>query len=372
MSGHIFLNFMKDRLLSIDVLRGMTIFFMIVVNTPGSWEHVYAPLKHAKWDGLTPTDLVFPFFVFIVGMSMAYSFLKYEQSDRNSWVVKVLKRTLLIYLVGLLLHWYPFYNRSFADLRLMGVLPRIALAYGLAGLVIIYLKERWLPYVLLVILIGYYAILMLFGGPEPLSLEHNAVRTLDLWLFGERHIYKGYGMPFDPEGLLSTLPSVGTVLCGYLLGRYVQKLSNHRDKLLKTLPWALGSILVGLIWHWVGFPINKPLWSSSYVLVTAGLAALLFCALVYCIDIKGYVRWTYIFQVFGLNPLAAYALSGLVIKTFGLIKIGEQGMYAWLYQTLFQHLGSQNFGSLIQALSYTMFIWLFAWWMYRRKLVIKL
>lgn len=363
---------MKDRLLSIDVLRGMTIFFMIVVNTPGNWEHVYAPLKHAKWDGLTPTDLVFPFFVFIVGMSMAFSFIKFNEADRTVWMMKVLKRTFMIYLVGLLLHWFPFYNRNIADLRLVGVLPRIALAYGLAGLAIIYLKERWLPYLLLALLIGYYALLMLFGGAEPLSLEHNAVRRLDLWLLGERHIYKGYGLPFDPEGLLSTLPAVGTVLCGYLLGRYVQKFESHQVKIIKTLPWAIGAISLGVLWNYVGFPINKPLWSSSYVLVTAGLAALLFCLLTYLIDVLGYIKWAYIFRVFGLNPLAAYALSGLVIKTFGLIKIGDHGLYGWLYQSFFQHIGSTNFGSLVQALAYTMFIWLFAWWMYRRQIIIKL
>ena len=362
---------MKKRLLSIDVMRGMTIFFMIIVNDPGSWQYVYAPLEHSKWNGCTPTDLVFPFFVFIVGLSMSFSFLKFEKAERSKWIKKVLKRTVLIYLVGILLHWYPFFNKSIGELRVVGVLPRIALAYGIGSLIVIFVREKWLVYVLAAILLGYWGLLLGFGGDDPLSLPDNAVRSLDLWLFGENHIYHGYGIPFDPEGLLSTIPTVGTVLVGYLIGKTMQRVKLAKDKIIRIIPWVIGMIVAGVAWNFLGFPINKPIWSSSYVLYAGGLATLLLAVLIWIIDVQGWKDWAYVFRVFGLNPLASYALSGFVIKTFGLIKIGDQGLYGWLYSHLFQHAGNY-FGSFLQALCYTMFIWLFAWWLYRKNKVIKL
>lgn len=363
---------MNKRLLSIDVLRGMTIFFMIIVNTPGSWEYVYAPLLHAPWDGLTPTDLVFPFFVFIVGLSMSISFRKYQTSERTEWVIKVLKRTALIFLVGLLLNYYPFFNKSLDNLRIFGVLQRIALAYGIGSLLIIFVKDKFLPYALGVVLVGYYLLLKVFGGNAPLSLEDNAVRMIDLFLVGENHVYGGYGIPFDPEGLLSAIPSAGTVLFGYLVGKVMQTKEDVLDKCKALIPYGIGGVVLGVIWNFAGFPINKPIWSSSYVLVCGGLATLLLVFLIYVIDVKGSKGWTKIFQVFGLNPLISYVLSGLVVKTFFLIKIGDQNLYVWLYSHVFQPvLGNYN-GSLIQAITYTMFIWLFAYWLFKNNKVIKL
>ena len=362
---------MKKRLLSIDVMRGMTIFFMIIVNDPGSWQHIYAPLEHSKWNGCTPTDLVFPFFVFIVGLSMSFSFLKFEHADRSVWIKKVLRRTALIFLVGLLLNWFPFYNKSIGDLRILGVLQRIALAYGIGALIIIFVRQRWLVYVLAAILLGYWGLMLVLGGPNPLSLEDNIVRTIDLWLFGERHVYHGYGIPFDPEGLFSTIPTVGTVLVGYLIGKTMQKVEMPMQKIIRILPWGIGLVLGGVAWNFLGFPINKPIWSSSYVLYAGGLATLLLSLLIWIIDVQGWKKWAYVFRVFGLNPLASYALSGLVIRIFGMIKIGDQGLYGWLYTHVFQHAGDQ-FGSLLQAITYAMVIWLFAWWLYKNKKVIKL
>ena len=172
----------SKRLLALDVFRGMTIFFMIVVNTPGSWSHVYAPLLHAKWKGCTPTDLVFPFFLFIVGVSMAYSFRKYEVADRSLWIKKVLKRTFLIFIIGIALNWFPFYNTNIADLRIFGVLQRIALGFGGAAFVVIFFGKKLVPIVMIAILLLYWAILLYFGGDDPLSLKDNAVRLLDLKL----------------------------------------------------------------------------------------------------------------------------------------------------------------------------------------------
>ena len=363
---------MKSRLLSIDVFRGMTIFFMIVVNTLGSYQHAYPFLLHAKWDGLTPTDLVFPFFLFIVGLAMSFSFAKYEAGSRVRWLTKVVRRTLLIFIIGLLLGWFPFANKTLDELRIFGVLQRIALAYGGASLLLIFLKKDWVPYVIGLLLFGYWAILYLFGGPDPLSLEGNAVRMLDLWLVGEQHVYHGYGIPFDPEGLLSTIPSIATVLFGYLIGILVKSTPDHRNKVRKMGFWGSILIAAGLIWHFAGFPINKPLWSSSYVLITAGLGTWLLSIFIYLLDIRGWNRWAYVFKVFGLNPLISYVLSGLVVKSLNLIKIDGSSIYPWLYTQIFQPSFGLAGGSAMQALIYTMFIWIFAWLLYRKSIVIKL
>jgi predicted acyltransferase len=363
---------MNLRLFAIDVLRGMTIFFMIIVNTPGTWQYVYAPLKHAPWNGWTPTDLVFPFFVFIVGLAMSYSFRKY-QDDKAALSRKILKRTAAILLVGLVLNWYPFFNKSLGDLRYFGVLQRIALAYGLGALIVVYTKERVLPIILAGLLVGYWVLLLLGGTPpDPLSLENNLVRIVDLAVFGEKHVYHGYGIPFDPEGLLSTLPAAGTVILGYLIGKRMQKLHQHFEKVKMLIIAGVASVIAGYLWQYLGFPINKPIWSSSYVLLTGGLAMIILAILIYIIDILAVEKWTFIFKVFGLNPLISYVLSGLVIKTFFLIKIGEQNLYGWMYSQVFQVFFGDYLGSLMQALFYTFFIWFFAWLLYRRGRVIKL
>lgn len=417
---------MKDRLLSIDVLRGMTIFFMIIVNTPGSWSHVYAPLLHAKWHGCTPTDLVFPFFLFIVGVSMSISFRKYKDGDRGAWVKKVLKRTALIFLVGVLLNWFPFFHKNIADLRIFGVLQRIALAFGGAGLLVIFIRDKsMLATVTAFILLGYWALMYFAGGADPFSLEGNLATYFDTLLLGENHVYGGFGIPFDPEGIISTISGVPHVLIGYFVGLKIQELSDKKLFLVHSL-FVIGAALtvLGLVWN-IAFPINKPIWTSSYVLLSTGLGTLFLSLLIYLIDgngtkkfssflgaigliailfsilikfldvhewpiftnymkifglvaiiisglmrIKGWDKWTYVFKVFGLNPLASYVLSGLFIKVF--MHVFDVNPYPWLYENVFSQIISMKFGSFLQALTYTLFIWLFAWLLYRNNKVIKL
>jgi len=363
---------MQERLLALDVFRGMTIFFMIIVNTPGSWDHTYWALSHASWDGLTPTDLVFPFFIFIVGVAMSISFKKFDGSNQRVWIKKILKRTALIFIVGIALNWFPFIDTNIKDLRIFGVLQRIALAYGIGSFVVMFAKDHLLPYIFATLLFGYYVLLLMFGGSEPLSLENNASRMLDLWLVGERHVYGGYGIPFDPEGLLSTIPSIATVLFGYWIGKVIQKQMNVTEKINALIPYAIGATSLGLIWNFIGFPINKPIWSSSFVLVTGGLATITLVLLLFILDEKKWTVWSGIFKAFGLNPLISYVLSGVFIEIFGLIKIQGHGLYSWIYENIFQNIFGQLNGSFIQALVYTLFIWLFAWWMYRKNIVVKL
>jgi predicted acyltransferase len=361
---------MKQRLLSLDVFRGMTIFFMIIVNTPGSWNYVYAPLLHAKWDGCTPTDLVFPFFMFIVGVSMAISYAKFEGGPQKDWINKAITRGLKIILIGLLLNWFPFFTKNIADLRLWGVLQRIGLSFLIAGVLISFVNRKYLWFLFIGILISYYLIL-LSAGDQGLTLEGNLVRTIDLALFGESHIYKGYGIPFDPEGLLSTLPAVGTVILGFITGKSLLTTPEINKKIQWLLIFGIICVAAGYLWSIMGFPINKPIWSSSYVLFAGGLAMLFLALMIWVIDIHGFQKWTYVFKAFGQNPLISYALSGLFVKTMLLIKIGDQKLYGWLYSTVFQPVFGDYFGSFMFALSFVMLIWVFAYILDRKGIIVK-
>ena len=365
---------MKNRIVSIDVLRGLTIAFMIIVNTPGSWSHVYPPLLHAKWHGCTPTDLVFPFFLFIVGVSMAFSFSNYKSKDRHLWFKKILRRTSLIFLIGLLLNWFPFYTTAYADLRLFGVLQRIGIAFGGAGLLVLYFQKSYLKTgIIFLILLGYWGVLYSFGGSNPYGLESNFCTRTDLYLFGENHLYNGFGIPFDPEGLLSALPGIAHVLIGFQIGTMIKNLQSQKKELLQYL-LLIGTMLViiGQIWN-LSFPINKPLWTSSYVMYTCGLATLLLTLLIWILDIKKWNGWAYPFKVFGFNPLASYVLSVLLIKIIAeLPSLEKVDLYSLAYREIFQQIISPAFGSFLQAFCFTAIVWFLAWLLYRKGKVIKI
>ncbi|NER18352.1 acyltransferase family protein [Spongiivirga citrea] len=363
---------MKNRIQSIDILRGLTIFLMIVVNTPGSWSHVYAPLLHAKWHGTTPTDLVFPSFLFIVGMSMFISFKKASSSNKLLFG-KVLKRGLLILLIGLALNWFPFYHQNIVDLRIFGVLQRIALAFLLAGFILSFIKKRnHIIIAFVVLLLAHWGILYFFPvGADPFALDGNISGPLDIILVGEKHVYGGFGIPFDPEGLLGTLSSAGQVLLGYLVCRYFME-SNAlvNGKTRNLLFFGITAIGLGLLWNII-YPINKPLWTGSYVFFTSGIITLVWALLIWVIDIMKLDKWAFVFKVFGRNPLISYVLSIVVVKILmRIIKIEESNGYALLYQKVFQPIGDK-LGSLLFALSITMLVWLFAYWLYKKGKVIR-
>ena len=251
---------MKTRLLSIDVFRGLTIAFMIIVNTPGSWNHVYAPLRHAKWHGVTPTDLVFPFFIFIMGVSMAFSMGNIQKGQRSSIIKKVLKRTGLIFLIGFLLNWFPFYNGHMTDVRVFGVLQRIALSYGLAAILIVFFRS-WKSQIAVVSigLIGYY-LLQAYGGD--MTLEGSINRKVNDMILPAKNLYGGFGIPFDPEGILGTLSSAMHVIIGFLVGKY---LKHHKEAPMVFVKHiiGIGLLLIFISWLWCHIiQINKPLWTS--------------------------------------------------------------------------------------------------------------
>jgi predicted acyltransferase len=370
----------RQRYLSLDVLRGMTIALMIVVNTPGSWQTIYAPFRHAEWHGFTITDLVFPTFLFVVGNAMSFSMRRFEGQGDGAFLRKVLKRTALIFLIGLFLNSFPFFVRTssgefamfdFSGIRVMGVLQRIALCYGIAALVIHYFKVRGAIIFSAVALLSYWAIMYLFGDqPDPYSLEANAALKFDLLLISTDNLYKGYGIPFDPEGLLSTLPAVVNVIGGFLAGLYIQRNGNNVGTVFKLALLAAVCIVVALLWD-VYFPINKPIWTSSYVVYTIGLDLLVLSVLMLVIEVAGYKGWTYFFEVFGRNPLFIYALSGIIIKLMGLVRVDGRGLNGWLYNNAFLSWLQPNNASLLFAISYMLLLWLIGYWMDKKRVYIK-
>ena len=365
------------RLVSLDIFRGITVAFMIIVNTPGSWEYVYPPLRHAEWHGCTPTDLVFPFFLFIVGVSIWFSMQKYGQELNTGSVFRILRRTLTIFLLGLFLTIFPyFFSRDYSQLRIMGVLQRIALTYGIGALICLAVRREFLWVVLLIILLGYWAVMAFFGGVDPYSLENNFAGKVDLALLGASHIYKGFGLPFEPEGLLSTLPAAGNVMIGYFAGGIIGKGPYKSADALKLFLIGLAGVGAGILWN-LFFPINKPLWTSSYVLYTSGIA-MAFLALVFWIsDVGEMSAWGKFFMVLGTNALFAFFLSGIWTKTMlYIIKIpsGDDrvSLYTWIYKNICVPVAGNLNGSLMFALMQLLLIWSLVLILYRKKIFIRL
>jgi predicted acyltransferase len=359
---------MKNRLLSIDVFRGLTILFMLIVNNPGSWQHVYAPLLHAKWHGCTPTDLVFPFFMYIVGVSLFYSYNKFDTIDSYA-LRKGIIRSLKIIAIGMLLNWYPFFTKHINDLRLFGVLQRIGWAYMATILILFITQRKWIEWVSISLLILYTTIIYLLGGND-YSLEGNIVRQVDLYLFGANHIYKGFGVPFDPEGLLSTLSAIASILIGFSNAKLMAYNINFKN--LKTLVLiGISLTLVGYIISTLGIPINKPMWTSSYVLFTAGFAALVWAILIWIIDFKQWSSGTYFLSVFGKNPIFAFVLSGIFMKTMNLIKWDNKTVYAHMYTNIFQNFFGDKGGSFVQSIFFMIVIWLFVQQLDKKNIIVK-
>lgn len=369
-----------QRYLSLDVLRGLTIALMIVVNTPGSWSSVYAPFLHAPWHGFTITDLVFPTFLFVVGNALSFSLKKFKAQPDKTFLQKVAKRTFLIFVIGLFLNYFPFVFRTevnsiafkdILDIRIMGVLQRIALCYGIASIIIFYFSKKGVLVFSALLLLLYWGVMYYFGSPpDPFSLENNAALKFDLLIIPVDNLYKGYGIPFDPEGLLSTLPAVVNVVIGYFAGYYIQKWGNNSETVLKLI--VAGIVLLGLALLWdIYFPINKPIWTSSYVLYSSGFTLITLAVLMWFIEVKNSKNWTYFFEVFGKNPLFIYIMSGLVIKLMSIIHINGESATSWVYGNLFLTWSEGKNASLLFALSYMLLLWLLGLWMDRRKIYIK-
>ena len=368
----------NQRNLSLDVLRGMTVALMIIVNNPGSWSDIYAPFRHAEWHGFTLTDLVFPTFLFAVGNSMSFTKKAIGTVSTAGFYKKALKRSSIIFLIGFLLLYFPSFRIEDGklifinplDVRLWGVLQRIAVCYLLASIVIHYLHKKGIIILSIATLLGYWAVLY-FGNPnDPYSLHGNLVRTVDLLLFNAKNLYQGFGTPFEPEGLLSTLPATVNVLAGYLIGSFMQSAGTKKDKALKTAVIGAVLVAVSILWN-NSFPINKPIWTSSYVLLTVGLDLLILALLIVLIELANIRKWTYFFAVFGKNPLFIYIISWIVLKALYMIPLGGRSIASSAYHDLFLSAMDSKNASLAFALTYMLLMWLVCWEMDKRKIYVK-
>ena len=361
----------SPRFYALDALRGLAIALMILVNTPGSWQHVYSPLLHASWDGFTFADIVFPTFLFVVGAAMFYSLKNTELSKDSVW--RVSSRALKLIGIGVLLNYVPF-TVELAELRLPGVLQRIGLAYWAAALLVLSIKRRYLPFIAVALVVLYWLALLLGGGEQPYSLEHNLVRQWDLALFGAAHLYQGFGLAFDPEGLLSTLPCVVAVLIGFETAAVLQG-KQHQEALRLLLISGLALVLLAALWHGV-WPVNKALWSGSYLVLSNGLILLLLATLVWCIDIKGWTQAAQPLKVYGTNPLFIYVLAWLWSVLIGqLIFIPTEAGSVSLYQLGFELLAlvfPAKLASFVFALLHVIGFWYLSLLLYKRNIIIKL
>ena len=328
------------RLLSLDVFRGLTVMAMILVNNPGDWGHIYWPLEHAEWNGWTPTDLIFPSFLFIVGVSLvcALAGAKATAAPRGPVLARVARRAAILFGLGVLTSLYPHFD--FATVRIMGVLQRIALVF--LGCSAIYLTTNWRTQVLILIalLVGYAALLQLVPvpgvGPASLAPTTNLGAWLDRRVLTEPHLWK-QSRTWDPEGLLGTLPALGTGLLGVLAAQWLRRPAASPGRRAGGLAAAgVGAVALGQLWSgW--FPINKALWTSSYVLFAGGLALLMLAGLYWLCDVRGARRWAAPAVVYGVNAITVFFLSAILSRTFGLVHLlgpaGQPlGFNDWLYQ----------------------------------------
>jgi len=382
----------NQRLLALDVLRGITISGMILVNDPGNWETTYAPLKHASWNGLTPTDLVFPFFMFIMGISTYISLRKYKFEYSRSAIWKIVKRTCVIFAIGLGIAWFSMFCRTwsspenenlsfwsqlgqsvwtFDHIRILGVLQRLALSYGFAGIIVLLMKHKYIPYLIATLLVGYLLILIFGNGYE--YNETSILSIVDRAVLGMQHMYKDNGI--DPEGILSTIPSIAHVLIGFSVGKWLMNETDIREKMLRL--FLLGTIFTfsGFLLNY-GIPTNKKIWSPTFVLVTCGLGSSFLALLIWIIDVKGYKKWSRFFEAFGVNPLFMYVVAAVLSILLSNIHFTYNGastdIHKYTYEALIQPVFGDYFGSLVFAILFVCMVWICGYTLYKKKIYIKI
>ena len=375
----------SNRLVSLDAFRGITILGMIMVNNPGTWSAMYGPLRHAEWHGWTPTDLIFPFFLFIVGVAIVYANVgKLSKGLSKSELVKSAgKRSLILFGLGLFMAAYPIFTfdpefgfRAGLDkLRIMGVLQRIAVCYFAATLIFLYFKPK-LMFVWLFGLVVVYWLAMTFipvpGHGAGLFDDkiNNLAAFIDRAVLGE-HMWVGTGRQWDPEGFLSTFPAISTTLIGVWAGLILRNKEYDQTRKVAEL-MVIGSLLIvlGYVWDW-HFPINKGIWSSSYAVFTGGQGMVGLALCYWFVDVKGYKSWTQPFVVYGVNAITVFVMSGLIARTLGIFQVGDISVQRWIFLTFFD-----SWLSTINASFAYSLVWVFAWYlilllMYRKNIILK-
>jgi predicted acyltransferase len=392
---------MKDRLVALDVFRGMTVAGMLLVNDPGTWNAIYPPLEHAEWFGWTPTDLIFPFFLFIVGITtyLSLSSRRARGASDADLVKQILKRGGLILLVGLLMTGFPYHqfyiklpfgavfdsqtpHLDVAHWRLTGVLQRIALCYTFGALLTLRTTVKQQVMILVALLYGYWFVMTLFPVPGrglgalTLSVPDGSLAAwLDRALLGTNHLWVG-SKTWDPEGLLSTIPAIGTVILGALTGRWLQSDRPLLERVSALFAVGALAMMSGLMWHW-SFPIAKNIWTSSYVLFTAGCAAVSIATCMWLIDVEKVDWWTRPFVIYGVNPLIAFVASGFFGRlVYTLIRVptaaGLVPVQTAIFDTVFAPWLDPRDASLMFAIAWVLLFYLMLADLYRRDIVVKL
>jgi predicted acyltransferase len=368
-----------QRLVSLDAFRGATIAGMFVVNTPGSWDHVYGQLLHAEWNGWTYTDTIFPFFLFIVGVSMAFSFgrRKAEGAGRASLLLHTLRRAAIIFGLGLALNTLSFFLFHRAQVRIPGVLQRIGVCFFFAALIYLLLGRRRLLPAAAVLLAVYWALMTFVPAPGfgtgRLDVEGNLAAYVDRAVLGA-HTWK-HDPGWDPEGLLSTLSAIATTLLGVFAGEWLRSSSGWKPRLVGLMGGGALALSLGLLWG-TAFPINKNLWTSSYSLFMSGLAAICLAVCIWIVDIRGWKGWARPFQWLGMNAIALFVAATLATLLLLWIKVmGDDGkrrsLYRAIYRTVFDHFTDQRIGSFLFALCFCA-VWVgVGWLLYRRRIFLK-
>jgi predicted acyltransferase len=398
----------RERLLALDVFRGLTIAGMLLVNDPGSWSHIYPPLRHAEWHGWTPTDLIFPFFLFIVGVTTHLSIAarRARGDDERTIRWQILRRGALIFLLGLLLNWFPFFqwgaisgnaSPSFADrvlerlevLRIMGVLQRIGIAYTAAALLTLRTSVKQQVAIVGALLVGYWIVMALVPVPDTGVLGAVAINTKDghlaAWLDRLVLDWRAYGLgnhlwggsvTWDPEGLLSTLPAIGTTMLGVMAGRWIGQPRPLAERLNGLFAAGALGMMVGLMWNW-SFPINKAIWTSSYVLFTAGMASVSLATIMWIVDVHGWRRWTKFFVIYGMNPIVAFVGSGILARLlYSILKINYDGERVSVVEAIYRTFVTWGLApinaSLAFALGFVLLWFGILWVLYRRRIFLKI
>ncbi len=372
------------RLLSLDVFRGLTVAAMILVNNPGSWSTIYAPLKHAEWNGCTPTDLIFPFFLFIVGVSISYALgSKKESTSQSKLLFTALKRALILFGLGLFLNLFP---KIFTDpmeaistVRIPGVLQRIAIVFFLTALIFIKTNQKTQLRIFFGILIAYWALMTFVPVPgigyANLEKETNLGAWLDRTILTEAHLWKSV-KTWDPEGILSTLPAVATGLFGVLIGTWLRR-KDREESVKISWMFSIGilAVILGLIWD-LCFPINKALWTSSFVLYAGGLATVGLALCYWLIDVQGYKKGTTPLVVYGVNAITVFFLSGLIPRILTLIMVSmpdgtRVNSKVWMYETFYTPYFTPVNASLAGAVTFILIWLLILWAMFKKNIIIK-
>jgi predicted acyltransferase len=369
---------MNQRLLSLDVFRGMTVALMILVNNPGDWGHIYAPLEHAEWHGCTPTDLVFPFFLFIVGMAIPFAMAVVKDSE-GVVIRKIAVRSLKMFGLGLFLSLFP--KLDLLDVRIPGVLQRIALVYFVCSLLFLKTSQRSLIWTAVVLLIAYWVCMSFVPVPDAGAPNLEAATNLGAWIdrliLTKKHLY--LDGPFDPEGIFSTIPAIATGISGMLAGIWIRRNDkNPSEKMVGLFVYGLLAMTLGWAWDAAGFPINKALWTSSYVCWTSGLALCFFAMFYWVIDVRQIHWWTRPFMVYGVNAITVFFLSGLLVRIMSQLKVPSSvdshpvRIYSWLYEWGIEPLFSNpKNASLAGAIIFLTIWYIILEFMYQKKFIVK-